>query len=334
MTVSACGLAAMLLGGQASYAQNYTIKDLGVLGTTRFSIPHSINQNGLVVGESDWVGGGAGKAFLYQNGVMSDLSTAGSLKSIAYSINTTGQIVGYIEDSSGNTHPTLWQNGSAVTLNYPGFAQAINYAGAIAGIYVDSGNINHASLWTPTSPNGVTGSVRSITTGNGSANAVNHFYQVAGSFSVGSATHAFLWDATHGLKDLGDIGGFGQAYATGVSYSGSVTGSFVGPVGGGNTGFHAFVWKPTSANGVTGSVQDLGIGQAASINSSGQIVGVSSNAAALWQNGVLTNLNTAIPAGSGWTLYEADAISDVGQIVGAGSLNGGMSHAFLLTPTH
>lgn len=333
-TLSASALVAMLLGGSSAFAQTYTIKDLGILPNTRLSIPHSINQNGLVVGESDFQGGGAGKAYLYQNNAMIDLSPAGSLKSVASSINTTGQIVGMVEDSSGNQHPTLWQNGSPITLNYAGSAYAINYAGAIAGAVQDSSNVNHASLWTPTTANGTTGTVRTITAGAGSANAVNHFYQVAGGFAVGSANHAFLWDSTHGLKDFGDIGGFAQAFASGVNYGGTVIGTFTASAGGGSTASHAFVWKPTAANGQTGTTQDLGLGQAFSVNNSGQIVGSSASLAVLWQNGVKTNLNAAIPAGSGWTLFEADAINDGGQIVGSGSLNGSMSHTFLLTPVH
>jgi probable HAF family extracellular repeat protein len=45
----------------------------------------------------------------------------------------------------------------------------------------------------------------------------------------------------------------------------------------------------------------------------------------------MQDLNSLIPANSGWTLIEANAINTSGQIVGYGNHNG-FNHAFLLTP--
>jgi len=45
----------------------------------------------------------------------------------------------------------------------------------------------------------------------------------------------------------------------------------------------------------------------------------------------MRDLSELIPAGRGWTLEEATAINDQGQIVGAG-LHHGRKRAFLLTP--
>jgi probable HAF family extracellular repeat protein len=50
----------------------------------------------------------------------------------------------------------------------------------------------------------------------------------------------------------------------------------------------------------------------------------------LWENGAMTDLNTWLPAGSGWILTAATAINDNGDIVGTGLLNG-QAHGFLLT---
>ena len=75
------------------------------------------------------------------------------------------------------------------------------------------------------------------------------------------------------------------------------------------------------------------------INESGQIVGSASlggegwNASALlWQDGVMMDLNTLVPPGSGWTLETARAINDCGQIVGEGLVDG-ERRMFLLTPS-
>ncbi len=45
----------------------------------------------------------------------------------------------------------------------------------------------------------------------------------------------------------------------------------------------------------------------------------------------MQDLNSLIPAGSGWALSVARDINDAGQIVGEGVING-QQRAFLLTP--
>jgi len=47
---------------------------------------------------------------------------------------------------------------------------------------------------------------------------------------------------------------------------------------------------------------------------------------------MMYDLNTLIPANSGWVLIAASHINDAGQIVGVGLLNGNL-HGFLLTPS-
>ena len=50
----------------------------------------------------------------------------------------------------------------------------------------------------------------------------------------------------------------------------------------------------------------------------------------IWENGQMTDLNSLIPANSGWILTSATAINDNGDIVGT-ALLGGQVHGFLLT---
>jgi uncharacterized membrane protein len=69
------------------------------------------------------------------------------------------------------------------------------------------------------------------------------------------------------------------------------------------------------------------------INDRGQVVssiGSAAQHAVVWQDGVLLDLNQAIPGDSGWELCRARSINNVGQIVGYGALNG-QQQAFLLT---
>jgi probable HAF family extracellular repeat protein len=89
-------------------------------------------------------------------------------------------------------------------------------------------------------------------------------------------------------------------------------------------------------------MQDLGtLGGANSfawgINESGQVVGEAQIVgnlgyhAFLYKDGVMTDLNSLLPAGSGWELLRATRINAAVQITGYGILNGEI-RGFLLTP--
>jgi probable HAF family extracellular repeat protein len=87
-------------------------------------------------------------------------------------------------------------------------------------------------------------------------------------------------------------------------------------------------------------MQDLGAlgssgnsSTARDISENGTVVGTSNGKAFLWTaSGGMIDLASLItdPLGA-WSLQEAFAINDLGQIVGYGSINGSV-HAFLLTP--
>jgi probable HAF family extracellular repeat protein len=74
---------------------------------------------------------------------------------------------------------------------------------------------------------------------------------------------------------------------------------------------------------------------AAGINGEGQVVGYADTIggaldAFLYSGGIMTDLNSLLPANSGWRLESASAINDSGQIVGYGINPEGQTHAFLL----
>jgi probable HAF family extracellular repeat protein len=54
----------------------------------------------------------------------------------------------------------------------------------------------------------------------------------------------------------------------------------------------------------------------------------------LYSGGVMYDLSTLVPAGSGWELGSASAINDVGQIVGSATNSNGTEHAYLLNPVY
>ena len=67
------------------------------------------------------------------------------------------------------------------------------------------------------------------------------------------------------------------------------------------------------------------------INDAGEIVGNGKTSPMIWVNGKATDLNTLLPANSGWDLLSANDINDDGQIVGIGRYKG-TEEAYLLTP--
>jgi probable HAF family extracellular repeat protein len=80
-----------------------------------------------------------------------------------------------------------------------------------------------------------------------------------------------------------------------------------------------------------GTMTDLGSGfSPAAVNDSGVIVG----GQFVYSNGTLQNLNTLIPAGSGYQIQNATGINDNGQIVAnADDIATGQTHALLLNPS-
>ncbi|AHF89563.1 hypothetical protein OPIT5_04255 [Opitutaceae bacterium TAV5] len=121
---------------------NGTLHDLGVLTGKTVSVAYGINDAGQVVGYSGTGIGAGERAFVYQNGVMTELGTLSAdanATSSAHDINNQGQIVGHASTSGGNTHAFLYTDGAMQdlgTLSNQGdsFAHAINASGWIVGV--------------------------------------------------------------------------------------------------------------------------------------------------------------------------------------------------------
>ena len=165
------------------------------------------------------------------------------------------------------------------------------------------------------------------------AYGINDLGSVAGYSTTGpNFSDAFLYRAGN-LQDLGNLGGFSRAFA--VNNSDHVAGASIVD---GNGDEHAFLWHD-------GTLSDLGIAagavtsQGLNINNLDQVVGTlvfdlndgTKNHGFLYSNGFMVDVNTLLPANSDWVLRDAQAINDLGQIVGFGDI-GGEQHAYLLTP--
>lgn len=319
------------------FAAGYSITGLGTLGGST-SYAYGINSSGQIVGESDIAGNTASHAFIYANGVMTDLGTPiGATGSYAVGINNNGQISGNSYSSSGgvytNNRAFLYSNGQMTSLGTLGgdssyiLGNGINNNGQVVGMtWTSSSTIPTGFLYS----NGQ----MTATTGLSQASAINDSGQVAGTAANG---HIALWN-NGVVTDLGTLGGQ-NGWVGAINASGQIAGSSY-ITGGSN--WHAFLYS-------NGGMIDLGAqvgmnSDAYGINTSGTVVGdfqvipggqfpsSSSFHAFVYNNGVMTDLNTLLAGNSGWTLYSATGINDSGQIVGFGSFNG-QDQAFVLNPT-
>lgn len=314
-------------GGQTAPAAQprYTITDLGTLGgaTTKGM---GINEDGRVVGASQ--SGSYLTAFLWDDGTMTNLGDLSGRGSWAYDINDAGQVVGgSVVDAQFNNHAFRWQQGSGMqdlgTLGGPNsYAFEINASGQAVGYACCTSDtyLSHAVLWG--SGGGIVdlGDLDPAWPAISAAYGINDAGQVVGgSYDASANFHAFLWQGG-GMQDLGTLGG-DLSEAEAINNHGQVVG--FSRVGG--TAFHAFLWD--------GAMHDLGGSQsiAYDINDAGLIVGESGGQAVLWQDGQMQDLNTLIPANSGWVLHSARSVNERGQITGFGAI-GGQTRAFLLAP--
>jgi probable HAF family extracellular repeat protein len=347
-------IAALVLGWLAvasAAAQTYTATDLGSLGTFE-TFAFALNDSRRVAGYS-YVSlvpgpGFTRHAFLWQNGQMQDLGLLpGGTYSWATDINEAGQVCGHADDASGAQHPVLYRNGVLEDLGSPGRggeARGMNDLAEIAGYYVTDASDIHATFWSDAT--GLVDLTAETKASQGLAEDVNGHTQVVG-WSHGTpcggpsgfiGPRATLWEnpgTGWTATDLGTLGSACFSHAYDINEAGQVVGES------GGFGGTAVLWQKSSTG--AWQIQSLGTlggtySQAHAINNRGQVVGQAQISggvyhAFLWQCGSLIDLNSRIPAGSGWVLNAATGINDLGEIVGYGKLNGGNYRGFLLRPS-
>jgi probable HAF family extracellular repeat protein len=324
-------LTACWLGAIPVQAVQYTITDLGTLGGTR-SEAYGLSVNGQVVGWSYPTGSTTERAFLYSDGAMQDLGTLGGMRSEAYGVNAGGEVVGYSNPTGGYPDHAFLYSGGAIqdlgTLGGPhSWAQGINDSGQVVGCAYSTVR-QTAFLYSQ-------GIMHDLGTLGGSYSyglAVNASSQVTGySATTTGETRAFLYNEGI-MQDLGTLGG-DASVGQGINASGQVVGYSY--LAGSTDDYHAFLYSG-------GIMQDLGTlggsqSKACGVNADGRVVGWARRAsggmrAFIYSDGTMVDLNTLLPADSDWTLTQATAINDAGQIVGSGNNPAGKIHAFLLTP--
>ncbi|HTS28409.1 MAG TPA: hypothetical protein VMH81_21195 [Bryobacteraceae bacterium] len=254
------------------------------------------------------------------NGALTPLPTLGGNNGIAFAINDAGQATGVTENSTKDStcsqahqaldfEAVLWGPNPGQVQSLPplpgdtvGFALALNSSGQVAGASGTCANT------------------------------------VVVPFAL--APHAVLWD--HGTPiSLGNLGGAMVAVAAGINDAGQVDGAADLPSeipGFPGVQVHGFVWTQSTGMQDIGTVGSDFSSLPEQINNKGQMVGASCDdmgncRAFLWQNKVMVDLNSLIPANSPLYLMWAFAINEEGVIAGmAVDAGTGDVHAFRATP--
>ena len=288
--------------------------------------PFAINDNGQVVGVASTSSSTRGAPYIYQGGTLRNLSSSLG-QAVPTGISSTGTIVGGRTQSPGG----------------PGLFEAFSY---------------DTSLHLLGFPTGTSDSYAFAVNKNGTA------VGLAG--TVGTTISSVALDYDGSFQSLGTVPGTSDAIATSVNTAGNVAGwsgnissssakptsaqqlAFMGDGAAGLilqmvTGLagQQLTGDAYMFNASTGKMIDLGtlggtFGAASSINDSNQIVGMSTTAsgayhAFLYDGTSMIDLNSLLPAGSGWTLVNATGINNNGDIVGLGLYNG-TYEGFVLTP--
>ncbi|MBV9102775.1 MAG: hypothetical protein JO060_04240 [Candidatus Eremiobacteraeota bacterium] len=274
-------------------------------------------------------------ATLFNHGQTRDLNSLGAAISYGDAINASGEVAGWESMPSETPHHAfLYTNGRMMNIEnaslFPNGSEAygINKTGQVVGIgFITPGNF-HAFLYTG-------GKMVDLNPFNGFqsiATSINDAGEIIGSSCCSPLAKTWLY-ANGNFTNLSQTNS-----GTFINNNGQIVGQ--------NSAQHATLYS----NGVW---TDLGAFQgnataANEINNKGQVVGFAfirsrnhhcpscpppdDNRALIFTSGGPVDLNTLIPPSSGFTLTEAIAINDAGQIVADAKNGSDVPHAVLLTP--
>jgi probable HAF family extracellular repeat protein len=321
-------------------SSQFTITDLGTLpgGTNSYAL--SINNLGQVVGHSN-TGQNLGTeiAFFWDGSMLSLGPVLGIYGSWATDINNSSQVVG-LAPQSPLPAAFIWDNvaGYQYLGTLPGgtdsAAEGINNLGQVVGYSNSAETEARAFVWDKTGGMQSLGTLYSTDTQSFAVD-INNLGAVVG-FSGTEFWRSFIWTSNIGMLDLGIPRDYTSIRAEAINDEGMVAGYVLS--GHSESSSRAFLWTNQQALRLLRTLKNGSAHRAHAINNRGQIVGsgASSNGpsdsrALLWFQGQLSDLNTLLPADSGWILRSATGINDLGQIVGIGAYQN-QTRAFILSP--
>ena len=332
---------------QTQHAQTapgpYTLTDLGSLGggdTQAFDL----NDSTQVVGYSR-TGSLQSRAFLWADGQMVNLGVvnADDFQSAAVDLNELGHAVGTSTLKNGLARAALWRNGSIIGLTpelppYEGtsFASAINDHGHIVGaIDDDSSLVYDGILWA----NGSRTALGDLGGGSTRPSDINNAGQVVGTSNTSvelGQPHAFFWQ-NGVMTDIGLLEATDEdSGANAINTNGVIVGTSGRLDDSTGVNYRAFIYE----NGAMRAIPVPSFeAYASDINDAGVVVGImrASGGASpyhgwIYVDGVVTDLNSLIPSGSGLQVAYATAINNNGEIAGVAFDAQGQAHGVLLRP--
>jgi probable HAF family extracellular repeat protein len=307
----------------------YDVIDLGTLGGDLTS-PVALNNLGEVIGSST-TAGATSHAFLWRNGVLSDINPPGELGGQARVITDEGLILGGTLDGQ----LPMWRNGNLIGFvtvpqtEYGGWPVRVSASGDVL-VNLEGHEFPDAHLVRG-------GTAIKLTKGHSAGVDMNSHEQVVGWIGIkyigesAVETHAFVWDDGV-VKDLGSIGtgpcsdtpeaqcGYSSAYDINES------GQIVGTAYDGNR-MRAVLWG--SKDSLPRDLEfGTGSSSAVAINEKGQIAGAGEGEGFFRENGTVTRLGSL---GGGGTLVEG--MNEQGVVAGTSITASGEVHAFVWTRT-
>ncbi|MYN06070.1 PEP-CTERM sorting domain-containing protein [Pseudoduganella aquatica] len=303
----------------------FTLLGSGNTSTTR------INNDGLVVGVLQDPVDNTLRSYLWKEGAYTMLDTP--INRVG-AISADGKIAGEVIDFSPESYlarPAVYASGATTMVPAPiapldkyNYLSGINNAGKVAGTqYINSEGYAYTSF------NGVTTLLGALGGTHSYVGGMNEAGVVAGSAQVANGDfHLFRHDGS-GMVDLGALSDGRYINANDINDAGVVVGS--DEVGEGSAAhYRAIIYQD-------GVMQPLGTfapglnSWAMAVNNAGQVIG-NGSFSFLVSEGVTYNLNSLLPANSGFYVSAVYDINDSGQITGTACGAGQGCFGMLLSP--